>query len=235
MINSKVFNSSNDVITSLCEELQKYGERDTPVHISLSGGSTPKRWFERLHQDYANKINWSNLHFWWGDERCVQPDDPESNYGQAKALLFDHISIPDSHIHRILGENNPEQEAQRLAEEICTLVPKIHGIPSFDWIILGMGDDGHTASLFPNQTDFNAPELTLVASHPQSGQLRVSKSARLLSNAERITYLVLGDNKAKRLQEIATHHAADLPYPAAKIKARKITEWYLDTLAAKDL
>ncbi|MFM2485647.1 6-phosphogluconolactonase [Celerinatantimonas yamalensis] len=235
MINYKVFETAEAVVTELSEQLVTYSQRDKPMHISLSGGSTPKLWFKLLAKDYATKVNWNNLHFWWGDERCVEPTDPESNYGEAKALLFDHIDIDAQNIHRILGENDPDDETQRLAEEICAKVPSVNGIPSFDWILLGMGGDGHTASLFPYKTDFNEPNLTLVAEHPESGQLRISKSARLLSNASRITYLVLGESKAQRLYEIATHDAADLPYPAAKIKALKTTEWYLDASAAKDL
>lgn len=235
MINYKLFDDGQAVVEALSQELLQYSQSAQPVHISLSGGSTPKLWFKYLADHYSDKINWNNLHFWWGDERCVAPTDPESNYGQAKELLFDHIQINPENIHRIIGEDDPGEEAQRLAQEICQKVPKLHGIPAFDWIVLGMGDDGHTASLFPHHTDFNDPDLTLVAEHPQSGQLRVSKSARLLSNAERITYLVLGEGKAQRLKEIATHDSADLPYPAAKIKARNITEWYLDANAAKDL
>lgn len=235
MINHKVFETADAVVRSLSDQLVEYSQRDKPVHISLSGGSTPKLWFKLLAAEYADKVNWNNLHFWWGDERCVAPDDPESNYGEAKALLFDHIQMNAENIHRIRGENDPEEEALRLAQEICDTLPKVNGLPAFDWILLGMGGDGHTASLFPHHTDFDEPNLTLVAAHPESGQLRVSKSARLLSNADRITYLVLGEGKAERLKEIATHDAADLPYPAAKIKARKVTEWYLDASAAKDL
>lgn len=235
MMNYQVFDTAENVVHELSEQLMQYSLRSRPAHISLSGGSTPKLWFAYLAKHYGDKINWNNLHFWWGDERCVGPTDPDSNYGQAKALLFDHIQIDSANIHRIIGENDPEDEAQRLAEEICLDVPKLHGIPTFDWIILGMGGDGHTASLFPGQTDFNDPDLTLVATQPESGQRRVSKTARLLSNADRITYLVLGESKAALLKEIAHTDSAELPYPAAKIKARHTTDWFLDASAAKDL
>lgn len=158
MINHKIFPSAELVVDSLANELQNYSQQGKPVHISLSGGSTPKMLFKRLASaDYANSIQWQNLHFWWGDERCVAPDDAESNFGEANTLLFSQITIPPENIHRIRGEDNPELEAQRFAQEMSSLVPCQNGTPVFDWILLGVGPDGHTASLFPGATDYQIP------------------------------------------------------------------------------
>ncbi len=237
MINFTRFDTPNDVVVALAESIKTYSDLNRPVHISLSGGSTPKLLFKVLAQaPYAEQIQWKNLHFWWGDERCVAPDDAESNYGQAAEILFSHIEIPAENIHRIIGENNPEQEAQRFAQEMKETIPMVSGFPQFDWILLGMGEDGHTASLFPNQTDFTTNKFAIVAIQPQSGQQRVSKSARLIENALRITYLVLGDSKATLLKEINDNASESLPYPAAKIQSQiGITEWFLDSAAAKAL
>ncbi|KOO11879.1 6-phosphogluconolactonase, partial [Vibrio xuii] len=101
---------------------------------------------------YAESIQWQNLHFWWGDERCVAPDDAESNYGEANTLLFSKVNLPAENIHRILGENDPQGEAERFAKEMADVIPCENGTPVFDWILLGVGADGHTASLFPGQT-----------------------------------------------------------------------------------
>ncbi len=234
MINHKIFASANEVVKSLADEIKTYSEQDRPVHISLSGGSTPKMLFMLLAQpEYASSITWSNLHFWWGDERCVAPDDPESNYGEANALLFSHIDIPAENIHRILGEDDPETEAQRFSNEMMSTIPMENGVPVFDWILLGVGGDGHTASLFPNQTDYAEPKLGITASHPDSGQIRVSKSAKVLQAAKRISYLVLGAGKADIVHEIHSTPATELPYPAAKIQsAQGETQWYLDADAA---
>ncbi len=234
MINHKIFPNAELVVDSLANELQSYSQQGKAVHISLSGGSTPKMLFKRLASvDYANSIQWQNLHFWWGDERCVAPDDAESNYGEANTLLFTQIKIPAENIHRIRGEDNPEQEAQRFAQEMSSLVPCHNGTPVFDWILLGVGADGHTASLFPGSTDYQNPNLALVASHPESGQLRVSKTAKVLQAAKRISYLVLGEGKVEIVHEISTVPATQLPYPAAKIKSTSgETEWYLDAAAA---
>lgn len=234
MINQKIFSSAELVVDSLAKDLQNYSRQGKPIHISLSGGSTPKMLFKRLAStDYANAIQWQNLHFWWGDERCVAPHDAESNFGEANSLLFSQINIPAGNIHRIRGEDDPQQEAQRFAREMASEVPCKDGMPVFDWILLGVGPDGHTASLFPSATDYRNPNLTVVASHPESGQLRVSKTAKVIEAARRVSYLVLGGSKAEIMREISSTPAEQLPYPAAKIKsATGQTEWYLDAAAA---
>ncbi len=238
MINHKIYHSPELVVESLANDMKAYSEQGKTIHISLSGGSTPKMLFKLLaSQAYATTIQWQNLHFWWGDERCVAPDDAESNYGEANALLFSQIDIPAQNIHRILGENDPQQEAQRFAKEMAELIPcNEQGTPVFDWILLGVGADGHTASLFPGKTDYQDPNLALVASHPESGQLRVSKTAKVLEAAKRISYLVLGAGKAEIVYEINTTPAEVLPYPAAKITSLTgLTEWYLDSHAASKI
>ncbi|PJC87308.1 6-phosphogluconolactonase [Vibrio sp. HA2012] len=235
MMDYKLFETPEAVVISLADTMLKMSLEGRPVHISLSGGSTPKLLFKTLAQTpYAESIQWHNLHFWWGDERCVEPTDPESNYGEANTLLFSHVELPEENIHRIRGEDSPEKEVIRFANEMDAVIPHKNTLPVFDWILLGMGGDGHTASLFPYKTDFKDENLTVIASHPESGQLRISKTARLLANAERITYLVLGESKAAVLKEIHDMPEEALPYPAAKVKStRGKTEWYLDAAAAK--
>lgn len=235
MLNYRVFATPESVVSSLAESLLEYSQQDKPVHVSLSGGSTPKLLFKVLAQaPFNSAINWANLHFWWGDERCVEPEDAESNFGEAKALLFDHIQIPSANIHRILGENAPSEEATRFAAEMQAQIPAQDCVPCFDWILLGMGGDGHTASLFPSQTNYADENLAIVAQHPESGQYRVSKTAKLLANAERISYLVLGESKAEVVKQIHEDTVEAKDYPAAQVKShRGITEWYLDTGAAK--
>lgn len=235
MMNYKVFATPQDVVISLAETMQAMSLQFQAVHISLSGGSTPKLLFKVLAQaPFADSIQWNNLHFWWGDERCVAPTDAESNFGEANDLLFKHVTIPAANIHRIRGEAEPIAECARFAAEMDAVIPHKQGLPAFDWILLGMGGDGHTASLFPHQTNFDDPALAVIATQPQSGQQRISKTARLLENADRITYLVLGESKAEVLFEINSTPAEMLAYPAAKIKASHgETEWYLDAAAAK--
>ncbi len=234
MINHKIFQTADQVVESLAQDLQSFSEQGKAVHISLSGGSTPKMLFKLLAtEQYATAIQWKNLHFWWGDERCVAPDDAESNFGEANALLFSQINIPAENIHRIRGEEQPEVEAARFAKEMLDVIPSQDGTPVFDWILLGVGADGHTASLFPAQTDYNDENLSVLATHPESGQIRVSKTAKVLEAAQRISYLVLGAGKVDIVNEIHTTPAESLPYPAAKIQSKSgETEWYLDSAAA---
>ncbi|OAJ95785.1 6-phosphogluconolactonase [Vibrio bivalvicida] len=234
MINHKIFQTADQVVESLANDMNALSELDRPVHISLSGGSTPKMLFKLLAQaPYAEGIQWNNLHFWWGDERCVAPDDAESNYGEANALLFSQVNLPAENIHRIRGEDEPKVEAERFAKEMDQVIPTKNGTPIFDWILLGVGADGHTASLFPGQTDYQDENLSVLASHPESGQIRVSKTAKVLEAAKRISYLVLGAGKVDIVNEIHTTPANELPYPAAKIQSRTgVTEWYLDSDAA---
>ncbi len=231
--NVTIFPTAQAAVNMIANEFLNYSLQNRPVHISLSGGSTPKQLFKTLATSpLSTTIHWKNLHFWWGDERMVSPDDPESNYGEAQKLLFDHITLPIQNIHRIRGEAHHQQEHDRFEKEIRKFVPHC----CFDWIILGMGDDGHTASLFPGQTNFEDEALACLVQHPQTGQWRLSKTARLLSLAKRITFLVTGEKKAKILTEIANQDLKAKAYPAAKIRSHNgKTEWYLDKVAASGL
>lgn len=230
-MNKFIFETAQQAVEKIAQEFKAYSEKGTPVHISLSGGSTPKLLFKALAQaPYANEIQWQNLHFWWGDDRMVPPTDEQSNYGEVQKLLFDHINIPAENIHRIRGEENVETELARFSQELTACVPDL----AFDWIILGMGNDGHIASLFPHQTNFDDPNVAVIAKHPESGQIRISKTAKLIEKAKRITYLVTGAAKAEILKKIEETPAESLPYPAAKIQAQNgVTEWYLDKDAAR--
>ena len=237
MINHKIFQTAQQVVESLANDMKALSELNRPVHISLSGGSTPKMLFKLLATEaYSTSIEWKNLHFWWGDERCVAPEDKESNFGEANALLFSQVNIPADNIHRIRGEEKPELEVERFAKEMVEVIPTENGTPVFDWILLGVGADGHTASLFPGQTNYQEEKLSVLASHPESGQIRVSKTAKVLQAAKRISYLVLGAGKVEIVHEIHTTPATELPYPAAKIQSQTgKTEWYLDSDAAEKI
>ncbi|MFT6987677.1 MAG: 6-phosphogluconolactonase [Psychromonas sp.] len=234
-MNNMIFDSTQLLLDKLAQDFLRLSQNDKQSDISLSGGTTPILLFTFLAEsDYAQSINWQKLHFWWGDERCVPVSSPESNFGQCKKLLFDKINIPAENIHPIHGESDPQQEALRYEQEIRSHIDSVHEIPQFDWIILGVGEDGHTASLFPGETDFNDTHLTLVATQPQSGQLRVSISAGLIENSKRVTYLALGHNKADIIYKIEREVAGSERYPAAKISSKKgLTEWYLDPGSAK--
>jgi len=230
----------DEVVESLAQSLKALADackkQQQVAHISLSGGSTPKHLFQFLFETvYKNSIHWDYLHFWWGDERCVAPDHVDSNYGAAYRLLLQHIDIPPENIHRIRGEGSTDQEALRFSAEMTRLMPVVNGRPQFDWIILGMGEDGHTASLFPGQTDYETELDAVAVFHPKTKQARISMTAPLISNSKKVSYLVLGKTKQEMVKRCLSSHSKDdtTDYPAACIRAKAgETQWYLDQDAA---
>ncbi len=205
-------------------------------NIALSGGNTPKVWFENLVNNHKDSVAWENIHFYWGDERCVPPDDEESNYGMAAKYLFDHVDVPAENIHRIKGEIAPEEAAGQYARELTENLPGTYG-PVFDLIILGMGEDGHTASIFPEQIDlWESPSLCVVASHPVTGQRRISLTGKVINNAASVAFMVTGRNKAPKVREILSDDPAAENYPAAKVNLSEgALYWFIDKGAAEAL
>ena len=208
--------------------------KNGPFYVALSGGSTPRVWFDHLRTLPEGDIPWENIHFFWGDERCVPPDDEDSNYGMTKKHLFDHIRIPEENIHRIRGEILPGEAASQYERELIKYLPG-EGVPVFDLIILGMGDDGHTASIFPDQIHlWDSPSLCVVASHPETGRQRVSLTGKIINNANVVAFLVTGSNKAEKVKEIIHGEPAAGNYPAALVKpSRGMLYWFLDREAGQ--
>ncbi len=226
-----VFENSQAVAEAFAEFLSKEIEKATIFHLALSGGSTPKLLFAYLAKEYADKIDWKKVHLYWGDERCVPPTDDESNYKMTNDLLLKHIDIPFENIHRVLGNRDPEEEAIRYGKEIEWNLPLENTMPIFDLIILGMGGDGHTASIFPHEMKFIVSDKTcVVATHPTSGQKRISLTGEVINQAKQVHFLVTGGSKSKVVKEISTQTGDYESYPAAHIEG---ATWWLDELAAK--
>jgi len=235
----KIFDDNKQLVEELSKELIEYFERElktTPhITLALSGGNTPKLIYQYLAENYNNLKIWSKIKFFWGDERCVPPDDPESNYGVAKELLFDKLEEKNLNIFRIKGEENPEAEAERYAEVIAGEVEIENDLPCFDLMILGIGGDGHTASIFPPRTDlFNSKKICAATTHPATGQLRITVTGRVINNSANIIVIASGKSKSKILKEILTEK--NKTYPAAQIKVRNgVLIWYADEDAAAEL
>jgi len=204
------------------------------INIALSGGKTPEKLFSVLVEKYRDTIPWDRIHLWWGDERCVPPDDEDSNYKNANELLISHVPIPPENIHRIRGEEPPEKEATRYAGEIEKRLNQRGHQPVFDLIILGMGEDGHTASIFPGQLPlFEEKRLCAVSVHPSTGQKRITMTGRVLNNASRIFFMVTGENKALRISEIMNGEEVAKGLPAFHIHPENgMLTWYIDEAAA---
>lgn len=202
--------------------------------IALSGGSTPELLFSLLGNHFPNSADWDYAHFFWGDERCVAADNSESNYGMARRKLFDRIEISPSNIHRIAGEYDPEKEATRYSQEILEFTETENALPRFDLIILGLGEDGHTASIFPGETNLmNSDEICAVTEHPVSGQKRITLTGKVINNASRIVFLVTGKKKAEIVEKILRKREGCKNFPASYIlPVDGELIWYIDIEAA---
>ncbi|GAB5522980.1 MAG: 6-phosphogluconolactonase [Roseivirga sp.] len=207
------------------------------LSVALSGGSTPKILFDLLAELHATAIDWSGIHLYWGDERCVAPTDSDSNYKMTLDHLLSKIDFPAQNVHRVLGENDPAGEAINYGNQIETNLPAANGLPQFDLIILGMGGDGHTASIFPHEIELlNSHHTCEVATHPESGQKRITLTGKVINNAKEICFLVTGAGKTEKIDEIF-HQTGDWKaYPASYIEPAdgKLT-WFMDEAAAEKL
>ncbi|OGU76636.1 MAG: 6-phosphogluconolactonase [Ignavibacteria bacterium RBG_16_34_14] len=206
------------------------------VNIALSGGNTPNFFFQELVL-FKEKLNWEKIFLFWGDERYVPQDHPESNYGMAKEYLLDHIEIPAKNVIRINGEAKPDDEVKRYSEIIRKNVPEVNGLPGFEIMILGLGEDGHTASIFPNQMELlNSDEICAVAYHPETKQERITLTGKVINNSKKIFFLVTGKNKSFVVSEIINEKGNYLKYPAYYIKpSNGEIVWFLDKGAASEL
>ncbi len=207
--------------------------------VALSGGSTPKALYSLLASaDYCARLNWTRIHLFWGDERCVPPDHPESNFRMVHETLLGKISMPPENIHRIAAENEPAAAAAAYESELKNFFGVANGTwPAFDLILLGLGEDGHTASLFPRTTVLDEVEHFVAAIYVAKLQsYRLTLTLPVINAAAQVTFLVSGTSKAKILREILGSSGASFDYPVAKVRpsAGQLT-WMFDADAARDL
>lgn len=197
--------------------------------VALSGGTTPEPMYRLLAEEpLRSRIDWARVHLLWGDERCVPPAHPRSNFGMAWRAFVSRVTIPRENVHRMRGELPPEEGAVSYESELRALLG--HGAPVLDLVHLGLGDDGHTASLFP----FSAvPEergrVVRTALAPDPPESRLTLTETVLNAARRVEFLVLGSEKAE-IVRVATRGALDpVRVPAQRVApASGPPIWYLD-------
>lgn len=208
-----------------------------PLNIAVSGGTTPKILFTILANDYSDAIPWHIIRLFWVDERCVPPTDPESNFGMTYESLLKHLPISDVNIFRMEGENEPNNEVKRYQNILLKELSQKNNFPEFDIILLGMGDDGHTASIFPNQMDLlQSPEAVAIGIHPSTGQKRITLTGKTIQQAEEIIFLITGKSKSLVLRQIFHKKSVAKNYPASFIHSSSgTTSWYIDQTAASEL
>ena len=214
---------AGELILSKIEAGLKLQEKFT---IALAGGSTPKPVYEFL----ANQsLPWEKIHIFWGDERYVPPSDSNSNQLMARQAWLNKVAIPEENIHPVLtNSENPELDAQNHEAEIREFFQIASGeFPAFDLILLGMGDDGHTASLFPHTTALQERDR-LVTVGDKNGEPRITFTVPFINHAQCVMFLVTGANKCPALAQIFATEGDDLSYPARLIKPQGELWWLLD-------
>ncbi len=207
--------------------------------VALSGGSTPKRLYSLLAEpDFCKSVQWDRVHLFWGDERCVPPDHPESNYGMLRDSLLRKISAPVDNIHRIRGEVRPEQAASEY-ETLLRDFFELDGnrLPRFDLVLLGLGENGHTASLFPHSPALDERKHLAVEAYITELQAyRVTLTLPVLNQAANTEFLVAGRAKQTIVRRVFENGGARGALPAQRVRPVEGTLlWFVDEDAAAGL
>ena len=202
-----------------------------PFSLALSGGTTPKALYELLATGpYKSRIDWRNVEIFFGDERTVPPDHQDSNYRMAQESLLSKVPIPGDNVYRMAGERDPQQAAKEYGE----MLKEKFGEGGMDVVLLGMGDDGHTASLFPGTAALGETKHRCVANHvPKLGAWRITLTAPFINRSRGVMILVSGESKAKRLEEVleGPQDPRRLPVQLIRPVGGSLT-WLVDAAAA---
>jgi 6-phosphogluconolactonase len=200
--------------------------------VALAGGSTPKATYEVLARDYANELDWSRVHVFFGDERTVPPDHEDSNYRMAYETLLSHV--PVGSVHRMRGELPPDEAAAAYEEELRAFFGQVD-IPRLDLILCGLGEDGHTLSLFPETAALDVNDRWVVANPVlKLGTTRLTLTIPVLNVSRAVTFVVAKESKAEALKEVLEGDADPRAYPAKLVRpeSRDLT-WMVDRAAAR--
>jgi 6-phosphogluconolactonase len=240
----RCYSSAEELVKQLCARfyemiIENVSSQDT-VSIAISGGNTPALFYEELARAKSltgKNFPWNKIHFFWVDERCVPQDHPESNFRMFDKAFIQKFQPGEINFHRIRGEADPNEEANRYAGEIELNVNMENSIPVFDWVFLGIGEDGHTASIFPDNMDLlHTEKICDVVKHPKTGQLRITLTGGPLLKAYRTTFIVTGSAKQEVISHITLHSPLSEKYPANYVYLHgRLTELYLDEQAARQL
>lgn len=237
----KIYNNTDELIDALaktiCEVSELAIKKRGQFNFVLSGGGSPRKLYELLaSKAYHNKIAWNKTYFFFGDERFVPENDSQRNSLMAKEVLFDPLKIPKSHIFNVDTTGSPEESATKYWNTITT---HFQNKPvEFDFNLLGLGDNSHTASLFPNTSILKETEATIKSVFVQEVNMyRITMTAPLINQSRHIAFLVFGEGKAEAVFHILEDQSgSSKQYPARLIKEDgKNVQWFLDDAAASRL
>lgn len=221
------------------EEIAHFAGEAVCMHgefsLCLSGGSTPEATYELMAERFHLSVDWKEVHFFWGDERCVPPDDPASNFAMANRTMLNRLELRPDQVHRIRGEEPPEQAARNYEKDLRSFFHLDEGeFPQFNLMLLGLGDNVHTASLFPGIPALRERERIAVAVEVDAPQRhRVTLTVPVINNSMRVMFLVTGENKAQ-----AVKSAIEGPRDPDRFPAQLVAPddgdviWLLDRAAA---
>jgi 6-phosphogluconolactonase len=200
--------------------------------VALAGGSTPATLYRLLGQPpFQYLMRWEQIHLFWSDERCVPPDHPESNFLLAKASFLDAARIRPENIHRMRGEDDPVRAAEDYERAMRDFFETSHGfLPQFDLVLLGMGEDGHTASLFPRAADLSEKERWVIASEKPGGWRRISLTLPILNAARNVAFLISGAGKADMVWRAVGEPDPEVPASLVRPYGGKLF-WIVDEAA----
>jgi len=200
IIKSTATETACELIKYINDALMEEPER--VYNIAFCGGLSPALMYDLWANDFVHTTQWNRIHFWFVDEGCFPPESPESNYSGLWNLLLSIAPVPRENVFRIKGENKPKYEAMRYSNLAKKLIPLKNDLPSFDMVLLGIGEDGHVCSIYPNQQKLlSSAEVYEVSSTPQ-GQKRITLTGLPIINAERVVFIATGTRKAAIVKEI---------------------------------
>ena len=209
--------------------------------VALAGGNTPRRVYELLASDsFKNLVEWSRVHLFFGDERCVPANHPDSNYGMVYMALISKIEIPSPNVHRIIGEGKPKENALAYEKELKTFFGEV-AWPRLNLVLLGMGEDGHTASIFPGSDVVKESSNWVVSTKTERKQDRITLTIPVFNHAAQVVFVATGKAKAKRFADVVLRPgnidtSSTTPFPASLIQPRNGSlEWLVDKEIASEL
>jgi 6-phosphogluconolactonase len=237
----EIFGSPQELFRAAAEKFCTLGSEAIKTHgrfsVALSGGSTPRGLHQELVTHFASRLDWNRVFFFWGDERHVPPDSSDSNYRMAKETLLSKLPIPPENISRVQSELPDARQAAAKYEQALQQFfhPEPDSFPKFDFILLGMGPDGHTASLFPGTAALQEKDHLVVANWVEKlNTFRITFTYPVLNSAACIMFLVNGDEKAEMVRRALKDSAANLPCQKVRPDDGALL-WYLDKGAALKL
>ncbi|MBV8358981.1 MAG: 6-phosphogluconolactonase [Deltaproteobacteria bacterium] len=238
-----VMDNAQELYVRAAEEIAHFAGEAICTHgeftLCLTGGTTPASSYELLATRFHLSVDWKEVQFFWGDERCVPPDDPASNFGMANRTMLSKLALRPEQIHRMRGEDEPLHAAQEYERELRAFfrLEQPDDFPCFNLMLLGLGENAHVASLFPRHPALHEKTRLAVAVEVEAvPSRRISLTMPVINNAERVMFLVSGEKKAAAVRNILRGPADPEQYPAQFVKPHSgEIIWLMDKAAASEL